>query len=97
MHFKCVSEDLQEVAEQELAVYLVLYKLWELIHDSLLLIIVNSLVSVVTPFVVEVSFDSPFKFNVKWNFVIELLDQTEKACKVISIFEGLVPFRMLAW
>ena len=76
-----------ELREQKFAVNLVLNFLGKLIKHSLLLLIVNGLVLISLPLVVEVLFDFIFQLNLDWHIIVKSSEQPEELRQIVSIIK----------
>lgn len=82
-----VSEDAQKLSEKELLIELVLNVIWKLLKHFNLRRVIDGLVSIIRPSVVEVLLDLFFQSEVDWNVVIEVLDKSEELCKFVTFIE----------
>ena len=77
-------EDLAEITEEEVSVDLVNDLNRELLKHLTLSLVINGLVLVVDPLVVEMALDLFFQGNLKWYILIESSDETKETSKLIS-------------
>lgn len=71
---------MQELVEQKFLEYGVLGLHRQLIHQELLVFVVDGLILVETPLVLKELFDALLEVSVERNLVIELLDEYEELC-----------------
>ena len=75
----------QKLLVHEFSEELIFDGLAQLLHETRILLIVEHIIFVLVPPVVEVSFDFPFNVNIKQFLVIEILENSEKSSQLVAI------------
>ena len=80
-------EDLAEIAEQEVSVNLIDDLYWELLKHLTLRLVINGLILVIDPFVIEVALNLLLQGDLKWHILVKTSDESKKSCQFIALVE----------